>query len=110
MNSTTEFWPDDDDGRVLRRLRDKGFDFTKKYVLDFVVDFEPWPPDVQVRQRILKEFPNTVEYRDEETGESTLIVKTEDFLTYRFVVETQARLTKLASESGGWCDSWGVLH
>lgn len=111
MNSTTtEFWPNDDDGQVLRRLRDKGFDFSKRYVIDFVIDFESWPPDAQVRQNILKEFPNTVEYTDEESGLSTLIVKIENFLTYRFVVEAQARLTELASEAGGWCDSWGVLH
>lgn len=111
MNPTTsEFWPDDDDGQVLRRLRDTGFDFSKKYIVDFVIDFETWPPDMHVRERILKEFPNIVEYTDVESGQSTLIVKVEDFLTYRFVVETQARLTELASESGGWCDSWGVLH
>jgi hypothetical protein len=111
MNSNTiDFWPDDDDGQVLRRLRNDGFDFTKKYVVDFVIDFETWPPDAQVLERIAEEFPNTTEYTDEVTGESTLIVKVEDFLTYRFVVEAQARLTALASVSGGTCESWGVLH
>lgn len=111
MNSTTtEFWPDDDDGQVLRRLRDKEFDFSKRYIVDFVIDFETWPPNVQVCERIFKEFPNTVEYTDEETGQRVLIVKIENFLTYRLVAETQARLTELASEAGGWCDSWGGLH
>jgi hypothetical protein len=78
--------------------------------VDFVIDFEIWPPSLEVMERIVEEFPNTTEYSDAESGRNMLIVKIEDLLTYRLVVEMQQRLTELAAESGGWCESWGVLH
>jgi len=35
-------WPDDADGDVLRRLRADGFDFRRKYSIDFNIDFRSW--------------------------------------------------------------------
>ena len=103
-------WPDDDDGRVLRRLRDKGFDFSRKYVVDFNVDFEQWPPNPEALHQIRQEFPKSSEYIDDVSGQGIVVVKVEAVLSYHLVVDTQKRLTELASKFGGWCDSWGVLH
>jgi len=111
MTSTTsEYWPEDADGEVLRHLLDKGFDFAQKYVVDFNVDFEAWPPDPETLHRIRLEFPRASEHFDDVSGRGSVVVKLEAPLSYRFVVDTQQRLTELVDEFGGWCDSWGVLH
>jgi len=111
MTSTaTAEWPDDADGQVLRRLLDKGFDFAQRHVIDFSVDFEKWPPDPEALRRIHREFPNASEYLDDVSGVGSVVVKLEATLSYHVVVDTQKRLTELASEFGGWCDSWGVFH
>ena len=103
-------WPDDEDGRVLRRLQEKGFDFSKSYVIDFIVDFKQWPPAQQALNDIRTRFPNTTEYVDDVSGNGSLTVKVEAVLTYQLVIDTQRQLTDAAEKSGGWCNSWGVLH
>ena len=110
ISMMSDDWPDDADGQVLRCLRDKGFDFSKQYVVDFNVDFEEWPPNPEALRHIHREFKITSEYVDDVSGRGSIVVKIEAKLSYSFVVETQQRLTDLASEFGGWCDSWGVLH
>ena len=111
MTSTTSTeWPSDADGQVLTRLRDKGFDFSRQHVIDFTIDFAKWPPPHNLIRQIQKEFPNTGEYVDEVSGRGSIVVKVQAMLSYRLVMDTQKRLTDLASEFGGWCESWGVLH
>lgn len=108
-SNARDVWPDDADADVLRRLRDKGFDFSLHHLVDFNVDFDAWPPNPIARQRICREFPLVTEYVDEVSGVGSLVVKVDDMVTYRLVVDTQRRLSELASEFGGWCNSWGVL-
>ncbi len=36
-------WPNDADGDVFRRLKNSNFDFSKKYTIDFTIDFQFWP-------------------------------------------------------------------
>ena len=103
-------WPDDADGQVLRKLHAKGFDFSRRYVVDFMVDFEEWPPNPRALARIRQEFSTAAEYVDDVSGRGSVIVKIEAEVSYRFVVDTQQKLTDLVSDFGGWCDSWGVLH
>jgi hypothetical protein len=103
-------WPDDEDGQVLRRLDEKSFDFTQRYVIDFVVDFDSWPPEPQALNEIRKLFPVATEYVDDVSGQGSITVKVEAILTYQLVVDTQSQLTRIAQQFGGWCDSWGVLH
>ena len=109
-SSTSEYWPEDADGEVLRHLLDKGFDFAQKYVVDFNVDFEAWPPNPDGLHRIRLEFPHASEHIDDVSGHGSVVVRVEARLSYGFVVDTQRRLTELVDEFGGWCDSWGVLH
>jgi len=103
-------WPDDADGNVLSRLRERGLDFSQEYTIDFVVDFDDWPPDARAIEAVRLEFPNVVEYVDRETGRGSLTVKVVAKLSYDLVTLTQARLTELSQGFGGWCDSWGLLH
>lgn len=103
-------WPDDPDGQVLRRLDEKGFDFSHPYVIDFVVDFDQWPPAPQALNAIQTRFPVATEYVDDVSGQGSITVKVEAVLTYQLVVDTQSQLTRIAEKFGGWCDSWGVLH
>lgn len=110
MSTICDDWPDDADGDVFRRLRDKGFDFSKQYVVDFVVDFEDWPPNPEALRKVQREFPSATEYIDDFSGTGTFVVKIEAQVSYQLVVDTQQRLTTLVSDFGGWCDSWGVLH
>lgn len=111
MNSnTSKEWPDDADGQVLRRLQGKGFDFSRKYLVDFTVDFEEWPPNPEALRAIRREFESAAEYVDDVSGQGSIVVKFESVLDYCFVVDTQLRLSEIVNDFGGWCDSWGVLH
>jgi len=103
-------WPDDEDGQVLHRLKEKGFDFSKPYVIDFVVDFDQWPPTPQAINEIQAAFPVAAEYVDEVSGHGSITVKVEAVLTHQLVVDIQSQLTRIAEKCGGWCGSWGVLH
>ncbi|TVZ40863.1 regulator of ribonuclease activity B [Alteromonadaceae bacterium 2753L.S.0a.02] len=109
-------WPNDADGDVMRRLQNAGFDFSKKYKVDFNIDFDHWPLDKSEVQRILSLYP-TAEFinPDEEdrkngitTGYVLLVFNSE--VSYEYVIATQKSLSQEMSVIGGVCESWGVMH
>lgn len=103
-------WPDDADGDVLRRMRSRGFDFSKEYVIDFNVDFDDWPPPPGALQALQSSFPGASIYEDSDSGDRFVLFKVKSILTYDFVVGTQAKASNLVQKYAGRCDSWGVLH
>lgn len=108
MNTTKQEWPDDADGAVLRGLKEKGFDFTKPYTVDFNIDFDKWPPCTEAIDAIRVAYPNAKIY--DKDGEGYVLFKADNFLTYDFVIQTQSEATELVAQYGGKCESWGVLH
>jgi hypothetical protein len=104
-------WPDTADGDVFRRLEAQGFDFDKKYWVDFNIDFERWPPADEVVHRLGSAFPDAVvETKEDEEIGGYLLIRFFRALTYDFVIDRQAELSEIVAPFGGVCDSWGVLH
>jgi hypothetical protein len=103
-------WPDDADGDVLRRMRSRGFDFSKEHVIDFNVDFDDWPPAFEAMRALQGAFPGASVYEDADSEDRFVLFKIKSVLTYELVVNTQARATGLVQKYGGRCESWGVLH
>jgi hypothetical protein len=108
MAATT--WPNDPDGDVLRRMDQRGFDFSKEYTIDFNIDFNDWPPPAEAIKAIERVFPGAHIYEDTESGDRFVLFKLKARLSYDLVVGTQTRATALAQAYGGRCESWGVLH
>ena len=52
------FWPNDTDGDVLRRLEQDGFDFTRTHEIDFIVDFDSWPPPKKAISLLSEKYGN----------------------------------------------------
>lgn len=103
-------WPDDADGDVFRRLQDQGFDFSKPYVIDFNVEFDPWPPKPAALARLRERYPTAKAIPDEDGGRGYIQFKIIDLVSYELVIGTQTEVTALVEPFGGVCDSWGVLH
>lgn len=106
--SDDTMWPNDVDGDVFRNLQENGFDFSKEYVVDFNVDFESWPPAVDLSADMKKAFPGAVVERIDD--DEYIVVKIKTRLTYEFVVFAQKKLSDIAQIHGGYCESWGVMH
>jgi Regulator of ribonuclease activity B len=103
-------WPADADGNVLRKMQERGFDFSKKYVIDFNVDFDEWPPSKTAVAVLSREHPSTRLH--EPIVEDRGYIQFQIFapLTYDLVINTQSYVTELVAPYGGYCESWGVLH
>jgi hypothetical protein len=108
MNSSAgNGWPTGLDGEVFRRLHLQGFEFSKEYPIEFIVDFASWPPPSGVTSRLQESFPAAAISENED---GYLLVTLNSKLTFEFVVEMQARLTEIARPFDGVCESWGVLY
>lgn len=109
-------WPNDEDGDVLRRLEESGFNFDKEVEIDFNIDFNHWPLTNEEKEKIKSLYPGALFYDpdedDIEEGNLTgyvqfqLIAK----LTYELVMGTQKKATEQMKQFGGWCESWGVMQ
>lgn len=108
MDTPIHNWPSNADGDVLKRLEERGFDFTKHYTVDFNIDFDQWPPCKEAIDAIRTAYPDAKVYDDGEEG--YILFQINSIITYDFVVETQSKATSLVAQYGGRCESWGVLH
>jgi hypothetical protein len=101
---STDGFPADIDGDVLRRLKDHGFDFSRCHDIDFNVEFEVWPPSPEAIARLEQRY-RTVTIDQEEKD---VVVRVSDFVTYDLVVQTQATISNIMRPFGGTCEAWGV--
>src|SRR5580765_6067258 len=102
-------FPDDVDGDVLRRLEESGFDFSKKTLIDFNVDFECWPPATKAVSLLSAEYPSTKVYEPEDGDLGYVHFQVYDLVTYDLVTTVQKYVTELMTPVHGQCNSWGVL-
>jgi hypothetical protein len=72
MTDFTSDWPEDADGDVFRRLRDHGFDFIRRYAIDYNVDFDAWPPSAEAIEWLEREFGHVSLYPPEDDFGVTL--------------------------------------
>jgi hypothetical protein len=103
-------WPNDADGDVFRKLKSKGFDFSKPYTIDFNIDFDVWPPSTEALSAIKNAFPSARIYEDENKESGYVLFNITALLTYELVTGIQIKASELAKPFGGHCESWGVLH
>lgn len=107
-------WPNDVDGDVFRRLEQNGFDFEKVAKIDFDIDFDHWPLTNSEKKLVINLYPNSEIYEPDEEdlqdGNTIGYIQCsfETKLTYKYVMETQEKLSKEFKSIGGWCNSWGV--
>jgi hypothetical protein len=103
-------WPHDADGDVFRRLESQNFDFSKSWTIDFNIDFASWPPAQEALKKIRTSFSAVAVHEPDDEDPGYVLVQVVDHLTYDLVIRMQRELTELASEYGGVCESWGLLH
>lgn len=103
-------WPGDGNGDVFRRLHAAHFDFAKEVDIDFNIDFDTWPPSLELVQCLRNQFANVSVYVPDDSGDGYIQITIRGLLTYDLVMFMQASLTDLATPYDGVCESWGVLQ
>jgi len=110
MTDFTSDWPEDADGNVFRRLRERGFDFTRHYSVDYNVDFVEWPPSAEAVAWLKREFGSVSLYPPEEDFGGYVEFQVSGSVTYDGVTSIQRRVSAAMEPFGGVCETWGVLH
>jgi len=110
INLSETDWPEDVDGDVFRRMQTNGFDFRTPTDIDFNVDFDSWPPADEFMDRLRAQFSKVQTFPPDSDGDGYVLFVVHALLTYELVMFVQSSVTDLASEFGGVCESWGVLH
>ncbi len=103
-------WPDTIDGDVFRRMQDSNFDFSKKYKIDFNVDFESWPPSEEMFRKLQKAFANVRYIEPEGEYDGYIAIHIYEKLTYKLVMNIQKEISDLVKKYSGICESWGVMQ
>jgi len=103
-------WPNDADGDVLRRLQDDGFDFSASHEVDYMVDFDPWPPAPAALAKLEALYGKVELHAPDQDDDGYAEVKLQGKLSYETVVGTQRAISDAMQPYGGYCNSWGVMH
>lgn len=98
--------PDDADGDVIRGLQEDGFNFTEKCLVDFIVEFEKWPPPSDALSILSKKHPSVKLCKPSDGYDGYVLVQIQDLLSYEFVTRVQTEITSLMIRFGGRCNSW----
>ena len=110
MTELSSNWPDDADGGVFQRLHAHGFDFRKPYPVDYMVDFEAWPPAQAAIDSLESMFGSITIYQPDEHGDGYIKFQVTSLVTYEGVTSIQRNVSAAMQPYGGVCESWGVLH
>jgi hypothetical protein len=103
-------WPNDADGDVLRGMEECGFDFSSAAIIDFNVDFEPWPPQPAALVVLRARFRGAEVIEPEGDFRGYVQFQVEAPVTYELVIRMQREVTDLMRPYGGYCESWGVMQ
>jgi hypothetical protein len=103
-------WPNDADGEVLRSLENGGFDFRRRCLIDFNVDFEEWPPSSEAMSLLAREYPSLKVSEPDAGSPGYLQFQVYGILDYEVVTRVQESVSESMAVYKGRCDSWGVLH
>ena len=112
MTDTTTEYPDDADGKALRRIAATGADMMRPMVIEFSVDV----PDETAARAVAEGVSTHVSThgytasvdRDGEDGLLTVYCARSMLATYRGVVDAQLEINALCTPLGGNCDGWGT--
>jgi hypothetical protein len=103
-------WLEDADGDVFRRLAAGDFDFEEPCRIDFIVDFDAWPPPAEFLQRLRTNYPAVEVFEPDGNAGGYVLFVVEARLTYELVTFVQSAVSAMAAPFGGTCNAWGVLH
>ena len=90
-------FPNDVDGDVLRRLEDSGFDFSKKWEIDFNVDFNSWPPSQEALSILEKEYGAIAVFEPDEQSSGYVLFNITSIVSYELIMDTQRKASSLMS-------------
>lgn len=102
-------WPNDPDGDVFRLLQSQGFDFSKTYEIDFSVDFDTWPPNLEAIAMLKSLVGEIALFGPEEHGPGFAQFRFRGLVSYDKVIEIQNQITEAMTPYRGRCESWGVM-
>lgn len=103
-------WPDDADGDVFRRLEASGFDFSRDYTIDYIVDFDSWPPSPAVLKLLRERYGEIELCAPEDDSRGSILFRVVGRVSYEGVTSVQRLVTAAMRPHGGVCESWGLLH
>ncbi|KQV87170.1 hypothetical protein ASD15_28425 [Massilia sp. Root351] len=103
-------WPDDVDGDMFRRMGESGFDFSEAVEIEFIVDFDSWPPPESFLRALHSLYPRIQLHNPDEDGDGYVIFLVHGLLTYELAMSVQSTVSELAAPFGGVCDSWGAMQ
>lgn len=108
-------FPDDENGDVLRRMQDAGFDFSLPHDVEFFAVFRTEAAaDTVARQFVADraggEAIVAIETRPADPGGMELMVVKSMLVTHDNVTAFESRLAQRVSLHDGYMDGWGVLQ
>ena len=105
-------WPNNKDKELLDRLERNGVNFSKPHVIEFNVDFYRWPPPEEAISGLQQRYGNLKLFEPggiDGMQEGYISLTTRARLSYQFVIDTQKEISRIVSQYGGYCNSWGIL-
>lgn len=101
-------WPNDADGDVFRRLEEGGLDLSIPCLINFEIDFEPWPPAPEAVAILTQAYPDVTLQEPEEEGAGYARLQIHAVPSYELVIGIQQHLTHLMAPFQGGCNVWDL--
>ena len=108
-------FPDDDNGDVLRRMQEHGFDFSKEHVVDFHAVLATEEAADKIARMYVEDHKagnrlENIETKPHEVGGMRLDLAKRMIVTHESVTEFESLLESRVSQFEGYLDGWGVLN
>jgi len=102
--------PRDIDAEAFEKLRENGFNFSKRRIIEFTVDFRSWPPHREAMMRLAFDYPSALACTtDDDQFDGYLEFQVYALVSYEFIKNTQRYVTEMMAPYHGVCASWEVL-
>ncbi|MBV2132871.1 ribonuclease E inhibitor RraB [Pseudomonas sp. MAP12] len=102
-------FPNDENGDVLRRMQNSGFDFNKEHVFDYYHTFESRTSAEQFAA-MLHGHKIHAEVQPNKKNLWDVVVKIMHAPTHSEITEWESDLEVVANKFGGLKDGWGVMQ
>ena len=102
-------FPNDENGDVLRRMQESGFDFSKEYVFDYYHIFDS-KSTAQQFATMLQKHRIHAEVQPNKDSKWDVVVKIMHLPTHNEITEWEIDLEAGAKKFGGLKDGWGVMQ
>ena len=108
-------FPDDENGDVLRRMAESGFNFGQVHDVDFYAVFGERADAVKVARQLIEADRSEnslagVSTDDTQGGATELKVVRKMLVTHQSVTVFERRLGEMCAAHGGHLDGWGVMQ